>query len=140
MTRRTHVDPSTPDKPPAAEPCYECPFRTTNEHKQITYEVDGINEFARIWWEISRQGRTYGCHMAERDCAGAVNMIANELEKLQRYATWDQYHDANPLGLAPELIGPFLAKFSGRDKGKIPVADPNRIILQILATKQKATN
>lgn len=56
MTRRTIVDPAKADAPAAEEPCYECPFRTTNEHKQLTHEVAGINEFAKVWWEISRQG------------------------------------------------------------------------------------
>ncbi|QSZ49583.1 DUF6283 family protein [Arthrobacter sp. D5-1] len=137
MTRRTQVDPDIPDKPAAAEPCYECPFRTTNEHKQISFEVEGVNEFARIWWDISREGQTYGCHMAQRVCAGSVNMIVNELAKLRSYGTWDQYHEENPLGLAPELIGPFLAKFSGRDKGKIPVADPQSVIMRILEARQE---
>ena len=138
--RRTHVDPLRPDAAAAAEPCYECPFRTTNEEKQLTFEVDGVNEFARIWWGLSREGRTYGCHMARRECAGSVEMIASELRKLQKYMTWDQYYVANPLGLAEALIPRFLDRVRGRGAAKVQVSDPQKIILRILKAKTSNHN
>lgn len=130
--RRFKIDPLHPDDPAAAEPCHECPFRATNEDKQRAFEVRGVNEFARLWWGLAREGRTLGCHTERRECAGSVEMIAAELRKLQKYMTWEQYHQANPLGLAEALIPRFLAKVRGRGAGTVPVSDPQRIILQLL--------
>ncbi|MFJ4026401.1 hypothetical protein ACIPWF_04200 [Paenarthrobacter sp. NPDC089989] len=92
-----------------------------------------MNEFAKIWREISLEGRTYGCHMAQRECAGTVNMITAELVKLQQSGSWEKYHQENPLGLSEAVIPHFLDKTRGRLPGGIPVADPQSIIREILA-------